>query len=279
MRILTADRIAETVKRLCIRANRELPKAMKQRIRECRRNEPWPLAQDVLDTIIDNFELAEAEGLPVCQDTGAVWVLLEIGFEAHIEGDVYEAVHEGVRQGYGEGYFRNSMVRDPLRRVNTGDNTPAMITLEFTPGDRVVVTVAPKGFGSENMSRIRMLQPADGVEGLVAFVLAAVEEAGPNPCPPIVAGVGIGGTFDKAALLAKKALLRPLGRPNPDPFYEGLEKRLLEAVNRLGIGPQGFGGRTTALAVAVETMPTHIAALPCAVNISCHVNRHAQESL
>ncbi|MDR2500492.1 MAG: fumarate hydratase [Treponema sp.] len=279
MRILTADRIAETVKRLCIRANRELPEPVKQRIRECRRNEPWPLAQGVLDTIIDNFELAGAEGLPICQDTGAVWVLLEIGFEAHIEGDVYEAVHEGVRQGYREGYFRNSMVRDPLRRVNTGDNTPAMITLEFAPGDRVVVTVAPKGFGSENMSRIRMLQPADGIEGLVDFVVAAVEEAGPNPCPPIVAGVGIGGTFDKAALLAKKALLRPLGRPNQDPFYEGLEKRLLEALNRLGIGPQGFGGRTTALAVAIETMATHIAALPCAVNINCHVNRHAQESL
>jgi fumarate hydratase subunit alpha len=206
-------------------------------------------------------------------------VFLEIGTEVYIQGDVNEAVHEGVRQGYREGFLRASVVTDPLRRKNTGDNTPAMIYADFIPGDRLAVTVAPKGFGSENMSRTKMLSPSDGIEGVINFVISAVEEAGPNPCPPIVVGVGIGGTFDKAALLAKKALLRPLGEHQSDPYYADLEKTLLEKINVLGIGPQGFGGATTALAVAVETMPTHIAGLPCAVNINCHVSRHIREVL
>jgi len=206
-------------------------------------------------------------------------VFLEIGQEVHITGDLRAAVDEGVRRGYTEGYLRKSVVGDPIRRVNTGDNTPAMLYTELVPGDRVKITVAPKGFGSENMSRIAMLKPSDGIEGVKRFVVDTVMQAGPNPCPPIVVGVGIGGTFDKCALLAKQALLREIGRNNPDPYYGELEQELLESVNTLGIGPQGFGGRTTALAVHVETMPTHIAGLPCAVNINCHVSRHVTEVL
>ena len=205
-------------------------------------------------------------------------MFLEIGQEVHIAGaDITQAVNEGVRQGYAEGYLRKSVVRDPLDRVNTGDNTPAMIYYDIVPGDKIKITVAPKGFGSENMSQIKMLRPSDGIEGVKAFVLKAVEEAGPNPCPPIIVGVGIGGTFDKAALLAKKALLRETGTPSADPLYAKLEEELLEKINALGIGPQGFGGKTTALAVAVEHYPTHIAGLPVAVNINCHVARHKTE--
>jgi fumarate hydratase subunit alpha len=196
-----------------------------------------------------------------------------------IKGDLNAAINEGVRQGYGEGFLRASVVADPLRRVNTGDNTPAMVYVDFVPGDKLAITVAPKGFGSENMSRIKMLRPSDELAGVIDFALAAINEAGPNPCPPVVVGVGIGGTFDKAALIAKKALLRPLGSRNPDPYYADLEALLLEKINALGIGPQGFGGKTTALAVAVETLPTHIAGLPCAINVNCHVTRHATEVL
>ena len=206
-------------------------------------------------------------------------VFLKVGQEVHITGDLAAAVDEGVRRGYTEGYLRKSVVRDPLDRVNTGDNTPAMLYTELVPGDRVEITVAPKGFGSENMSRIAMLKPSDGLEGVKRFIVDAVEQAGPNPCPPIVVGVGIGGTFDKCALLAKQALLRPLGSHNDNPFYAALEDELLEKINSLGIGPQGFGGRTTALAVNIETLPTHIAGLPCAVNINCHVTRHVKEVL
>jgi fumarate hydratase subunit alpha len=206
-------------------------------------------------------------------------VFLEIGHDVRIGGDINAAVNEGVRRGYREAYLRKSVVADPLRRDNTGDNTPALIYIEFVPGDRLTVTVEPKGFGSENMSRIKMLRPSDGLEGVMDFVIGAVEEAGSNPCPPVVVGVGIGGSFDKVALAAKKALLRPLGEAHPDLFYADLEKKLLTGINALGIGPQGFGGLCTALSVAVEVLPTHIAALPCAVNISCHVNRHAQEVL
>ncbi|MDR3138213.1 MAG: fumarate hydratase [Treponema sp.] len=279
MRIIQAQAITETVKRLCIKANRYLPEDVRQALRDSRLRETWPGARDVLDKIIANFELAEKRQVPICQDTGMACVFLEIGGDVFIEGDLPAAVNEGVRQGYREGYLRASVVQDPLNRVNTGDNTPALMYLETVPGDRLTLTVAPKGFGSENMSRIKMLRPSDGLRGVIDFVRETAEEAGPNPCPPIVLGVGIGGTFDKAALLAKKALLRPLGVPNPDPFYGELERTLLEQVNALGIGPQGFGGRTTALAVAVETMPTHIAGLPCAVNINCHVTRHAKEVL
>jgi fumarate hydratase subunit alpha len=279
MRIVKAALLTEAVKRLCIEANRNLPPDVRERIRSFRLKETWPVAQDVLDKIISNFELAEKKQVPICQDTGMTCVFLELGAEVHIEGDLNVAVNEGVRQGYQEGYLRKSVVRDPLNRVNTTDNTPAMISIDFVKGDTITITVAPKGFGSENMSRIKMLRPSDGVEGVIDFVVSAVEEAGPNPCPPIVVGVGIGGTFDKAALIAKKALLRPLGTPNADPFYAELEKKLLGKINALGIGPQGFGGFTTALSVAVETLPTHIAALPCAVNINCHVCRHAREIL
>jgi fumarate hydratase subunit alpha len=279
MRIIEAARITEAVKRLCIRANRELPEDVQECLRSCRSAEPWPLAQDTLDKIIANFELASSRQVPICQDTGMACVFLEIGGEVHINGDLYGAIDEGVRQGYREGYLRKSVVADPLNRVNTGDNTPAMVYLDFVKGDRLGITLAPKGFGSENMSQIKMLRPSDGDAGIIDFVVSVVESAGSNPCPPIVVGVGIGGTFDKAALLAKKALLRPIGEGNAAACYRDLEQKLLARINALGIGPQGFGGATTALSVAIETMPTHIAGLPCAVNINCHVARHAREDL
>ena len=232
----------------------------------------------MLDQIIENFEIAEKEEVPICQDTGMACVFLEIGQEVHITGGaLQEAVDEGVRRGYEKGYLRKSVVKDPIRRGNTGDNTPAMLYTEIVPGDRIRITVAPKGFGSENMSAVRMLKPSAGLPGIEDFILEAVETAGPNPCPPVVVGVGIGGTFDKAALLAKKALMRPLNTSHPDPFYAKLERELLEKINAFGIGPQGFGGRTTALGLNIETMPTHIAGMPCAVNMSCHVTRHQTE--
>ncbi len=277
MRELNAAAITDAVARMCIRANTVLPEDVKAAIVSARQAEDWPVAQDVLDRIIENYSIGQ--GIPICQDTGMACVFLKIGQEVHITGDLTAAVNEGVRRGYAEGYLRKSVVRDPLDRVNTGDNTPAMLYTELVPGDRVEITVAPKGFGSENMSRIAMLKPSDGLEGVKRFIVDAVEQAGPNPCPPIVVGVGIGGTFDKCALLAKQALLRPLGSHNDAPFYAALEDELLEKVNSLGIGPQGFGGRTTALAVNIETLPTHIAGLPCAVNINCHVTRHVKEVL
>ena len=278
VREIEAARITDTVKRLCIQANVILPEDVKNCIIKRKSEENWAPAREILDRIEENFELAAAENVPICQDTGVACVFLEIGQEVHIAGgDITQAVNEGVRQGYAEGYLRKSVVRDPLDRVNTGDNTPAMIYYDIVPGDKIKITVAPKGFGSENMSQIKMLRPSDGIEGVKAFVLKAVEEAGPNPCPPIIVGVGIGGTFDKAALLAKKALLRDTGTPSADPLYAKLEEELLEKINALGIGPQGFGGKTTALAVAVEHYPTHIAGLPVAVNINCHVARHKTE--
>ena len=278
MREIEAAKITDTVKRLCIQANVILPEDVKNCIIKRKSEENWAPAREILDRIEENFELAAAENVPICQDTGVACVFLEIGQEVHIAGgDITQAVNEGVRQGYAEGYLRKSVVRDPLDRVNTGDNTPAMIYYDIVPGDKIKITVAPKDFGSENMSQIKMLRPSDGIEGVKAFVLKAVEEAGPNPCPPIIVGVGIGGTFDKAALLAKKALLRETGTPSADPLYAKLEEELLEKINALGIGPQGFGGKTTALAVAVEHYPTHIAGLPVAVNINCHVARHKTE--
>ena len=278
MREIEAAKITDTVKRLCIQANVILPEDVKNCIIKRKSEENWAPAREILDRIEENFELAAAENVPICQDTGVACVFLEIGQEVHIAGgDITQAVNEGVRQGYAEGYLRKSVVRDPLDRVNTGDNTPEMIYYDIVPGDKIKITVAPKGFGSENMSQIKMLRPSDGIEGVKAFVLKAVEEAGPNPCPPIIVGVGIGGTFDKAALLAKKALLRETGTPSADPLYAKLEEELLEKINALGIGPQGFGGKTTALAVAVEHYPTHIAGLPVAVNINCHVARHKTE--
>ena len=279
MRELLAQQITSAVKKLCSEANCHLPRDVKNCIEGCRAAEPWPQAQEILDRIIENYEIADSESVPICQDTGMACVFLKVGQEVHIVGDVNEAVHEGVRQGYTEGFLRKSVVRDPLDRVNTGDNTPAMIYYELVPGDRVEITVAPKGFGSENMSQIKMLKPSDGLQGVKDFILKVVEEAGPNPCPPIVVGVGVGGTFDKAAYLAKKALLRPADEHNPEPFYAALEEEMLERINALGIGPQGFGGKTTALAVNIEQCPTHIAGLPVAVNINCHVTRHKTEVL
>ena len=277
MRELDAGVITQAVQRLCIQANTRLPQDVKDTIAAARRAEDWSVAQDILDKIIENYSIGG--DTPICQDTGMACVFLEIGQDVHINGPLTEAVNEGVRRGYTEGYLRKSVVRDPLDRVNTGDNTPAMVYTELVPGEQVKITVAPKGFGSENMSRIAMLKPSDGLDGVKQFILETVELAGPNPCPPIVVGVGIGGTFDKCALLAKRALLREMGTHNGSPFYARLEQELLERINALGIGPQGFGGRTTALAVQIETMPTHIAGLPCAVNINCHVARHVSEVL
>ena len=279
MREICASKITEVVRRLCIEANCYLPQDIKDRIIACRKEESWGTAQEILDRIIENYEIADTVPQPICQDTGVACVFLEIGQDVHIVGDLSEAVNEGVKQGYKDGYLRKSVVGDPLNRVNTGDNTPAMLYTELVPGDGLKITVAPKGFGSENMSQIKMLRPSDGVEGVKAFVTKVVEEAGPNPCPPIVVGVGIGGTFDKAAYLAKKALMRSADERNADPYYADLEQELLEKINALGIGPQGFGGKTTALCVNIEKFPTHIAGLPVAVNINCHVTRHKSEVL
>ena len=279
MREISAQQITEVVRRLCIEANCHLPQDMKTRIESCRTQETWDAAKEILDRIVENYNIADENDRPICQDTGMACVFLKVGQEVHVDGSITDAVNEGVRQGYGEGFLRKSVVRDPLDRVNTGDNTPAMIYYDLVPGDQIEITVAPKGFGSENMSQIKMLKPSDGLQGVKDFILKVVEDAGPNPCPPIVVGVGVGGTFDKAAYLAKKALMRSVDQRNPDPFYGGLEVEMLEAINRLGIGPQGFGGRTTALAVNIEQCPTHIAGLPCAVNINCHVTRHKTEVL
>lgn len=277
MREISATAVTEAVRRLCIEANLKLPSDIKNCIEACRSCEPFVPAKGILDKIKDNYLIAEQEQKPICQDTGAACVFVEVGQEVHITGNLTDAVNEGVRQGYKDGFLRKSIVSDPLERVNTGDNTPAMIYYDIVCGDKLTVTVAPKGFGSENMSRIKMLKPSDGIQGVIDFVINTVESAGANPCPPIVVGVGIGGTFDKCALLAKQALLRDVQTPNKTPRYARLEEMLLEKINALGIGPQGFGGKTTALAVNVEAMPTHIAGLPVAVNISCHVTRHMTE--
>lgn len=277
MREIQASKVTEVVRRLCIEANCHLSQDLKERICACRAAETFPVAQDILDQIIENYNIADENNVPVCQDTGMACVFIDIGQEVYINGNLEQAINEGVRQGYQDGYLRKSVVRDPLDRVNTGDNTPAMIYYNIVSGDRLKITVAPKGFGSENMSQIKMLKPSDGLEGVKEFVVRVVEEAGPNPCPPIVVGVGVGGTFDKAAYMAKKALIRSLDQRNEDPFYAALENELLEKINALGVGPQGFGGKTTALAVNIEKCPTHIAGLPVAVNINCHVTRHQSE--
>ena len=279
MREIKAAAVTEAVAALCIEANAHLPADVEAALAAARAAEPWPLAKHTLGLLEKNLEMANACALPICQDTGMAVVFAELGQEVHIDGDFEAAVNEGVRRGYGEGYLRKSIVGDPLRRVNTGDNTPAALHLRLVPGDKLRLTVAPKGFGSENMSRLAMLRPADGVEGVERFVLETVRLAGPNPCPPMVLGVGIGGSFDGVALLAKQALLRPLDEPNPDEYYAALEKKLLAAVNELGIGPQGFGGKTTALGLAIETAPTHVAGLPVAVNVSCHATRRASAEL
>lgn len=278
MREIQASVITDTIERLCIEANQVLPDGIKKSIQACRAREDGQIACGILDNIIENYQIAENEQVPICQDTGMACVFLEIGQDVHIAGgDLTEAVNEGVRRGYTNGYLRKSVVKDPVRRGNTGDNTPAMLYTEIVPGENIKITVGPKGFGSENMSAIRMFKPSAGIEGIKDFILETVETAGPNPCPPMVVGVGIGGTFDKAALLAKKALMRPVDSENEDPYYADLEKEMLEKINQLGIGPQGFGGKTTAIGLNIETMPTHIAGMPCAINISCHVTRHKTE--
>lgn len=279
MRSIDSKVIEDTVARLCIEANLRLPPDVINAIESAEKAEPWDGAKRILSLLGDNVRIASEKTLPVCQDTGMACVFVELGQDVHIEGDFEQAVNNGVRRGYGEGYLRKSVVCDPLRRVNTGDNTPALVTVKLTRGDKMRITVMPKGFGSENMSALKMLKPADGVEGVRNFVLDTVEKAGANPCPPIIVGVGIGGSFDKAACLAKHALLRPVNEPNPDEYYAALERELLDKINALGIGPQGFGGKTTALAVLIEAMPTHVAGLPVAVNISCHATRRASASL
>ncbi len=278
MREIDVSIIRDTIEKMCISANVHLPADMQKGIRSLKESEDGPIAETILDQIIRNFEIADKEQVPICQDTGMACIFLEVGQEVHFTGGyLYDAVNEGVRRGYTKGYLRKSVEADPVRRGNTGDNTPAMITVDIVPGDKVKITVAPKGFGSENMSALRMFKPSAGLQGIKDFIIETVEKAGPNPCPPIVVGVGIGGNFDHVALLAKKALLRPVDSHNEDPFYAQLEDEMLEKINELGIGPQGFGGRTTAIGVNIETLPTHIAGMPCAINISCHVTRHETE--
>ena len=279
MRIIPASLITETIRRLCIEANRNLPDDIACALRCARASEPFAPAQGILDILVRNEEIARETQMPICQDTGMAVVYAEIGQDVHIDGAFEEAVHEGVRQGYVQGLLRKSVVGDPLRRVNTGDNTPAIIHTRLVPGDRVKLTVAPKGFGSENMSRLKMLTPAEGVEGVKRFVEETVRLAGANPCPPMILGVGIGGDFERVAEMAKQALLLPLDEKNPDPYYAALEDELLEMVNRTGVGPQGLGGKTTCLGLHVIAGATHIAGLPVAVNVGCHVTRHQSEIL
>ena len=278
MREIQCSKITEVIRKLCIEATEHLPEDVKCAIKTARKEEDGEIAKGILDNIIENYEIADRENVPICQDTGMAVVFMEIGQDVHITGgDLTECVNEGVRQGYTDGYLRKSVVKDPIRRGNTGDNTPAILYTEIVPGEQIKITVGPKGFGSENMSRIMMFKPSAGLEGIKDFIIETVRFAGPNPCPPMVVGVGIGGTFDRCALLAKKALMRPLGSSNKDPFYADLEKELLLKINSLGIGPQGLGGRTTAIGLNIETFPTHIAGMPCAVNINCHVTRHKTE--
>jgi len=280
-RELSCPDIAETVSRLCVEANYYLGDDVIDALRRARADEISPVGQDVLDQLLENAAVAREGDLPLCQDTGLAVVFLAVGQEVHIiGGDLYQAINEGVRRGYDEGYLRKSIVGQPFSaRGNTKDNTPAVIHCQIVPGDSLEITVVPKGGGSENMSALGMLKPADGRQGVVDFVARTVESAGANPCPPTIVGVGVGGTAEKAMLLAKYSLLRPIGQPSPDPDVAQLEDDILERVNRLGIGPQGLGGRTTALAIHVETHPCHIASLPVAVNIQCHSARHKRATL
>lgn len=280
MRILNTETLIPVVRDLCIEACQQLSTNVTDALRDARKREESPLCQEILDMIIENAVFASENHLACCQDTGMTVVFLEIGQEVHFEGgSLEEAVNEGVRQGYVEGYLRKSVVKDPLIRENTKDNTPAVIYYEIKPGNKVKITVAPKGFGSENMSRVFMLKPADGIEGVKNAVLTAVKDAGPNACPPMVVGVGVGGTFEKCALMAKKALIRPVNERSAIPYVKEMEEELLARINATGIGPGGLGGSTTALAVNINTYPTHIAGLPVAINICCHVNRHAIREL
>jgi len=279
IREINASLIAEAIARLCIEANRNLPADVCCALHQAAQDEPFAPARDILDLLVRNEGIARETQMPICQDTGMAVVFADVGQDVHIVGDFEVAIHEGVRRGYVDGLLRKSVVADPLRRVNTKDNTPAIIHTRLVPGDRVTLTVAPKGFGSENMSRLAMLTPAAGVQGVKDFVLETVRLAGANPCPPMVLGIGVGGDFEQVAELAKRALMAPLDEANPDPFYAELEQELLSAVNATGIGPQGLGGKTTCLGLHILAKPTHIAGLPVAVNVSCHVTRHATETL
>lgn len=276
MRTINVAEITRNIKEMCIEANHCLTPDMDEALKKAVNTEKSTLGKKILSQLQDNLKIAVEDTIPICQDTGMTVIFMEIGQDVHFEGgSLSDAINEGVRQGYTEGYLRKSVVKDPLIRENTNDNTPAVVHYEITQGDKVKVTVAPKGFGSENMSRVFMLKPADGIEGVKDAVITAVKDAGPNACPPMVVGVGIGGTFEKCALMAKKALTRPVNEHSPIPYVKEMEEELLNKINRLGIGPGGLGGVTTALAVNINTYPTHIAGLPVAINICCHVNRHA----
>ncbi|HCJ10485.1 MAG TPA: fumarate hydratase [Clostridiales bacterium] len=281
MREIDVKEVARAVEELCIEACYDLPEDVLAALEAAREAEESEVGREILDICIENARVAREQRVPICQDTGVTVVYLEVGQDVHLTGgDVFEAVTEGVRRGYDRGYLRKSVVDDPLfTRKNTGDNTPPIVYTDIVPGDRLKVTVVPKGTGSENMSALKMLTPAAGVEGVKRFIVETVDRAGSNPCPPVIVGVGVGGMMDKAAYLAKKALVRPVGRPHPQPEVARLERETLEEINKLGIGPQGLGGRTTALAVHIETHPTHIGALPVAVNIQCHAARHAERVL
>lgn len=280
MRELNVEKITQAVKEMCIEANHFLSPDMNEAIKDSMKNEESEIGKKILSQLEENLKIAKEDMIPICQDTGMAVVFLKIGQDVHlVGGSITDAVNEGVKEGYTEGFLRKSVVKDPIIRENTKDNTPAVIHYEMVEGENVEITVAPKGFGSENMSKIYMLKPAEGIEGVKAAVLSAVKDAGPNACPPMVLGVGIGGTFEKCALLAKKALLRPIGKHSEISYVKDLEEELLEKINNLGIGPGGLGGKVTALSVSVETYPTHIAGMPVAVNICCHVNRHVTRTL
>lgn len=280
IRTVSTSDITKNIKEMCIEANHYLSKDMDEALKKAVDTEKATLGKKILNQLQENLEIADKEMIPICQDTGMAVVFLEIGQDVHFEGVTLEdAINEGVRQGYTEGYLRKSVVGDPIIRENTKDNTPAVIHYEIVPGDKVKITLAPKGFGSENMSRVFMLKPADGIEGVKNAILTAVKDAGPNACPPMVVGVGIGGTFEKSAILAKKALTRDVNKHSEIPYVKELEEEMLEKINHLGIGPGGLGGTTTALAVNINTYPTHIAGLPVAINICCHVNRHVVRTL
>ena len=275
MRTISAQQITDTVARLCIEANTRLPRDVQEALDKARAEEPWPLAKNTLDLLWSNLAAAKEEDLPICQDTGMAVFFVNIGQDVHLEGmNITDAINEGVRRGYKEGYLRKSVVSDPLLRVNTNDNTPAIIHYDIVPGDKLEITIAPKGFGSENMSRVFMLKPADGEEGVKEAIVKAVMEAGPNACPPVFVGVGLGGDFELSAELAKKALTRKAGEHSKLPHIARIEEEVLDTINKSGIGPGGLGGKTTALAVNIETYATHIAGMPLAVNMCCHVNRH-----
>jgi fumarate hydratase subunit alpha len=276
MREINNNQVIELVEKLCIDANCYLNKDIEQELSKRLESENSPLGKNVIETIIENAKIAREDQVPICQDTGMAVVFVELGTDVYFRGDLEEAINEGVRRGYKKGYLRNSVVRDPTDRLNTNDNTPAVIYYSAVTGDKIKIAVAPKGFGSENMSALAMLKPSDGIEGVKSFIINTVSKAGANPCPPIIVGVGVGGTMEKCALLSKKALLRPVGSSNADAFWSGVEKECLEKINSLGIGPAGFGGKTTALCVNIETFATHIAGLPVAVNIGCHATRHAE---